>query len=149
MWRCIASGIVWASLQEIAGATSHSAVNHAKSRSRWLALQAGGSGVDLSALCVISAKSCWVVHVDALVLNDDGNVLGALSLAARAALATTRIPKVRGMHDAHKCYMQRCGTVSHSHTDDHSFWLDWQAALTSSHNSVTFHHTLNVFCSTN
>lgn len=33
--------------------------------------------------------------MDALVLNDDGNVLDALCLAARAALANTLIPHVR------------------------------------------------------
>lgn len=32
--------------------------------------------------------------MDALVLNDDGNVLGALSLAALAALTDTKIPRV-------------------------------------------------------
>ena len=32
--------------------------------------------------------------MDALVLNDDGNVLDALGLACRAALANTRIPRV-------------------------------------------------------
>jgi len=34
------------------------------------------------------------VYVDALVLNDGGNVLDALSVAARAALAVTRVYKV-------------------------------------------------------
>lgn len=52
------------------------------------------SSMDLGALCVLSGKTCWVVHVDCLVLNDDGGVLAALSAAARAALAVTRLPKV-------------------------------------------------------
>lgn len=34
------------------------------------------------------------MYIDALVLNDDGNVLDALSLACYAALANTRVPKV-------------------------------------------------------
>jgi hypothetical protein len=50
--------------------------------------------MDRHALCVLSGKTCWLVHVDCLVLNDGGAVLGALSVAARAALAVTRLPKV-------------------------------------------------------
>ncbi|GAB4822267.1 hypothetical protein N2152v2_009313 [Parachlorella kessleri] len=53
-----------------------------------------GGGVDLSQLSIVAGKTCWVLYVDALVLNIDGNVLDALSLAAKAALADTRIPKV-------------------------------------------------------
>jgi exosome complex component RRP42 len=56
---------------------------------------AAGTGLDPTTLCVVPGKACWVVYVDALVLNEGGNVLGALSLAVRAALAATRIPKVR------------------------------------------------------
>lgn len=55
---------------------------------------AGGSGLDLASLCLVPGKTCWLVYVDALVLNDGGNVLGALSMAARAALALTRVYKV-------------------------------------------------------
>lgn len=60
------------------------------------ALQAAlRSTMDLPALCVLAGKTVWQVYVDALVLNDGGGVLGALSAAARAALAATRLPKVR------------------------------------------------------
>ena len=45
-------------------------------------------------MSINKGKSCWTLFVDALVLNDDGNVLGALSLATMAALANTRLPKV-------------------------------------------------------
>lgn len=61
--------------------------------SRCVYVLSGGS-LDLKALCVLPGKTCWVVYVDALLLNDGGNVLDALSIAARAALALTRIPKV-------------------------------------------------------
>jgi hypothetical protein len=54
------------------------------------------SSLDLGALVVLSGKTVWAVHADCLVLNDGGGVLGALSVAARAALAVTRLPKVRG-----------------------------------------------------
>jgi exosome complex component RRP42 len=53
-----------------------------------------GGGLDLTALCVTQGKVCWQVFVDALVLNADGNVLDALSMATWAALADTRIPAV-------------------------------------------------------
>ncbi|KAI8868280.1 hypothetical protein GQ42DRAFT_164239 [Ramicandelaber brevisporus] len=56
--------------------------------------QLQGSGIDLKALCVIPNKVRWVLHVDALVLDYDGNLLDALTIAARAALANTRLPKV-------------------------------------------------------
>ena len=42
-----------------------------------------GAGLDLAALSIVAGKSCWVVHVDALLLNMDGNVLDALSIAAK------------------------------------------------------------------
>lgn len=54
-----------------------------------------GGALDLPSLCVIPGKACWLVYVDALLLNDGGNVLDALSVATRAALALTRVPKVR------------------------------------------------------
>ncbi len=41
------------------------------------------TGIDLQQLSIIKGKACWTVFVDALVLNDDGNVLDALSYAAK------------------------------------------------------------------
>jgi exosome complex component RRP42 len=38
----------------------------------------------MSSLCIVSGKTCWVLYVDALVLNMDGSVLDALSMAAKA-----------------------------------------------------------------
>lgn len=52
------------------------------------------SPVDLSALCILSGKSCWVLYVDALVLDLDGSVIDAISIACRAALQDAKIPKV-------------------------------------------------------
>lgn len=43
---------------------------------------------------MINGKTCWVIYIDGVVLNDGGNVLDALSYACKAALASTRIPKV-------------------------------------------------------
>lgn len=50
--------------------------------------------MDLTSLCVVPGRTCWVVHVDGLLLNDGGNALDALSIATRLALSLTRIPKV-------------------------------------------------------
>lgn len=41
------------------------------------------TGIDLQQLSIIKGKACWAVYVDALVLNDDGDVLDALSYAAK------------------------------------------------------------------
>ncbi|KAK9842914.1 hypothetical protein WJX74_004343 [Apatococcus lobatus] len=51
-----------------------------------------GGALDLQSLCVLPGKTCWVLHVDGLILNADGSVLDALSLAIKAALGDTSIP---------------------------------------------------------
>lgn len=59
------------------------------------ALQSALRGsMDLGALCVLAGRHAWTVRVDALVLNDGGGALAAVSAAARAALAATRVPPV-------------------------------------------------------
>lgn len=55
--------------------------------------------IDLSKLCIIPGKSVWILFIDFYVLNDDGNLFDAAALAAIAALATTKIPKVRILED--------------------------------------------------
>lgn len=60
---------------------------------------------DLTQLCIIPGKYCWVLNVDIMVLQADGSVLDIASLAAYVALNSTRIPKVEtvpgpgGVHD--------------------------------------------------
>eukprot|EP00245_Coleochaete_scutata_P004465 TRINITY_DN17108_c1_g1_i1.p1 TRINITY_DN17108_c1_g1~~TRINITY_DN17108_c1_g1_i1.p1 ORF type:complete len:288 (-),score=43.58 TRINITY_DN17108_c1_g1_i1:57-920(-) len=53
-----------------------------------------GAGIDLGSLSIIEGRTCWVLFIDALVLNSDGNLLDAISIAVKAALADTRLPKV-------------------------------------------------------
>jgi exosome complex RNA-binding protein Rrp42 (RNase PH superfamily) len=53
-----------------------------------------------------------VVYVDALVLNDGGNVMDALSIAARAALALTRVYKVCGSTAAGLMRQRQCSSSS-------------------------------------
>lgn len=45
-------------------------------------------------LSIIEGKKCWILHVDALVLDSGGNLFGALSIAVRAALRLVVLPKV-------------------------------------------------------
>jgi len=52
------------------------------------------SGINLESLCLIPGKQCWIVYVDALVLDSAGNLFDALSIATRAALSNTTIPTV-------------------------------------------------------
>ncbi|PXF41613.1 Exosome complex exonuclease RRP42 [Gracilariopsis chorda] len=45
-------------------------------------------------LSIIKGKKCWILHIDALVLDSGGNLFGALSLAVRAALRVVILPRV-------------------------------------------------------
>lgn len=52
-------------------------------------------GLNLDELQIKDSTASWVLYVDALILdNSGGNVLDCLSIAAKAALADTKIPKV-------------------------------------------------------
>ncbi|NPD87275.1 MAG: exosome complex protein Rrp42 [Asgard group archaeon] len=55
--------------------------------------------VDLSKLCVIPKKSVWILFIDFYILNHDGNLFDAAVIGAVAALATTKIPKVKMLED--------------------------------------------------
>jgi len=55
--------------------------------------------IDLPKLCVIPGKSVWILFIDFYILNHDGNLFDAATLAAIAALATTKIPKVKLLED--------------------------------------------------
>eukprot|EP01006_Ploeotia_vitrea_P046312 TRINITY_DN67015_c8_g2_i2.p1 TRINITY_DN67015_c8_g2~~TRINITY_DN67015_c8_g2_i2.p1 ORF type:complete len:363 (+),score=147.26 TRINITY_DN67015_c8_g2_i2:144-1091(+) len=56
---------------------------------------ADSDAIDTEALCVIPGKQCWVIYVDVVVVDSDGNVLDAIVLAAKAALGNTLIPSLR------------------------------------------------------
>lgn len=60
---------------------------------------ASKSPIDLSSLCILTGKSCWVLYVDALVLDLDGSIADAISLGCRAALQDAKIPKVEVQQD--------------------------------------------------
>lgn len=52
------------------------------------------SSIDWRSLCISPGRQCWIVYVDALVLDSGGNLFDALAIATRAALFNTRIPKI-------------------------------------------------------
>ncbi|KXS21594.1 ribosomal protein S5 domain 2-like protein [Gonapodya prolifera JEL478] len=57
-------------------------------------LNGPGGGLDLKSLCIIPRRTCWVLYVDAMILDSSGHLLDPLHLAVRAALLTTQIPLV-------------------------------------------------------
>ncbi|MCX8204089.1 MAG: exosome complex protein Rrp42 [Candidatus Nezhaarchaeota archaeon] len=54
-------------------------------------LRRAGS-IDLCKLCLVPGKSVWIAWVDMYVLNHDGNLIDASSLAASLALLTSKTP---------------------------------------------------------
>jgi len=50
--------------------------------------------IALDRLCIIPGKKVWIVWLDIYVMDHDGNLLDASMLAAMAALASARIPRV-------------------------------------------------------
>lgn len=54
-----------------------------------------GAGIDLSTLNVMEGKICWDLYIEGLVVSSDGNLLDTLSIAIKAALSNTCIPKVQ------------------------------------------------------
>ena len=50
--------------------------------------------MDVEKLCIKEGEKVWMVFVDIDILDDDGNLIDAASLAAIAALSTVKIPKL-------------------------------------------------------
>lgn len=51
--------------------------------------------VNLGMLCLVPGKHCWILYIDVLVLDYDGNLIDAMIMAARLALREMRLPHVR------------------------------------------------------
>ncbi|KAI9275996.1 ribosomal protein S5 domain 2-type protein [Sporodiniella umbellata] len=51
------------------------------------------SGLDLASLCIIPKQTCWVIYIDAMVMDAAGNLLDCIVMTTRAALFNARIPK--------------------------------------------------------
>ncbi|KAM9985422.1 hypothetical protein ACTFIZ_008961 [Dictyostelium cf. discoideum] len=52
---------------------------------------------DDNCFSIVSGKYYWTLYVDAIVLDSDGNLFDALSIACRSALDNTRIPRVKAI----------------------------------------------------
>lgn len=50
--------------------------------------------MDMNSLCIIPGKCCWILHIDALVLECGGNLFDALSIGVKSSLYSTRLPKL-------------------------------------------------------
>lgn len=46
--------------------------------------------IDLADLCITPHKKCWIVHIDVLILECDGNLLDTISIATHSALTNTK-----------------------------------------------------------
>ncbi|KAI7898525.1 ribosomal protein S5 domain 2-type protein [Cokeromyces recurvatus] len=53
------------------------------------------SGLDLESLCIIPNQQCWIIYIDAMVMDAAGNLLDCIVMTTRAALHNTRIPKTQ------------------------------------------------------
>ncbi|KAF9985795.1 Exosome complex component RRP42 [Modicella reniformis] len=53
----------------------------------------GAGGINLSKLCIIPGQQCWILYIDALVMDYGGNLMDAIFMGTRAAIFDTRIPK--------------------------------------------------------
>jgi exosome complex component RRP42 len=52
--------------------------------------------IDVKKLCIKEGEKCWMVCIDIVAINDEGNLIDASSLAALAALKNAVFPKIDG-----------------------------------------------------
>ncbi|MBW3023017.1 exosome complex protein Rrp42 [Candidatus Woesearchaeota archaeon] len=52
--------------------------------------------IDVKKLCIEKGEKAWMVSIDVVTINDEGNLLDAAGLAALAALKDTKFPKLEG-----------------------------------------------------
>ena len=55
--------------------------------------------VDREGLCIIPGKKVWILFVDIYVIDYDGNLFDASSIAAMAALMTAKLPEIKVEED--------------------------------------------------
>ena len=55
--------------------------------------------VDLEKLCIEQGKKVWMIFIDLHIIDNDGNLFDAATLAAMSALATTKIPVAKMVGD--------------------------------------------------
>lgn len=54
--------------------------------------------IDFSALSIKSGEKAWFLYLDVYIINNDGNLFDACSIASLAALTTTKIPDLDSNH---------------------------------------------------
>ncbi|XP_050311854.1 exosome complex component RRP42 isoform X2 [Anthonomus grandis grandis] len=54
--------------------------------------------LDLRKLCILKGRKCWKLYVDILILECGGNLFDAVSLAVKAALFNTQVPKIKNVN---------------------------------------------------
>jgi len=55
---------------------------------------ADSNSIDAEKLCIIPGEQCWIVYIDALVLDSSGSLLDSISICTRAAFFDTKIPAI-------------------------------------------------------
>jgi exosome complex component RRP42 len=50
--------------------------------------------VDMTKLCITPKEKCWLISIDIVTINDEGNLFDAAALAAMAALKDTHLPEL-------------------------------------------------------
>ncbi|EFA76286.1 hypothetical protein PPL_10049 [Heterostelium album PN500] len=60
------------------------------------------NSLDLESLVIVPGRYCWNLHIDATVLDSDGNLFDALSIVTRAALFNTRLPTIKVVQGEHE-----------------------------------------------
>ncbi len=50
--------------------------------------------IDFKKLCIVEKEKVWMVYIDLYMMNDDGNLFDASSIAAMSALLETKYPKL-------------------------------------------------------
>jgi exosome complex component RRP42 len=50
--------------------------------------------IDFKSLCIVPGEKVWVLYCDIYIINNDGNLFDACSLAALAAFKTSHLPKL-------------------------------------------------------
>ncbi|KAK9891938.1 hypothetical protein WA026_017421 [Henosepilachna vigintioctopunctata] len=67
---------------------------------------------NLKKLCIMKGRKCWKLYVDILLLEVGGNLFDAVSIAVKAALWNTQIPKIKSINvDGSNIDIQVCDDI--------------------------------------
>ncbi|WVF68114.1 hypothetical protein IAT40_002877 [Kwoniella sp. CBS 6097] len=90
--------------------------DEAQTYSNWLNdLLVSSRTIPLESLLISSAKAAWVIYIDVVCINYDGNAFDAAVLAVMAALKNARLPSAR--------YDEETGRTICSRTETHPLTL--------------------------